>query len=60
MFSEAPCRPTVAVSDKEKAKAFYGDTLGLPLHDAGFIARGLEVDRSRDAVRIPARLTGVE
>jgi len=33
MFSDAPCRPTVAVADLEKAKAFYGGTLGLPLHE---------------------------
>ena len=33
MLSDSPCRPTIAVSDKERARAFYGDTLGLPLHE---------------------------
>jgi catechol 2,3-dioxygenase-like lactoylglutathione lyase family enzyme len=33
MLSDSPCRPTIAVSDKEMARAFYGDTLGLPLHE---------------------------
>jgi catechol 2,3-dioxygenase-like lactoylglutathione lyase family enzyme len=33
MLADAPCRPTIAVSDKEKAKAFYGDTVGLSLVD---------------------------
>src|ERR1700694_2579042 len=29
MLTDAPARPTIAVSDLDKAKAFYGDTLGL-------------------------------
>ena len=29
MLADAPCRPTIAVSDMDKAKAFYGETLGL-------------------------------
>jgi catechol 2,3-dioxygenase-like lactoylglutathione lyase family enzyme len=31
VLADAPCRPTIAVSDKEKAKAFYGEIVGLPL-----------------------------
>jgi catechol 2,3-dioxygenase-like lactoylglutathione lyase family enzyme len=29
MLTDAPARPTIAVSDMDKAKAFYGDALGL-------------------------------
>ena len=29
MLSDAPCSATIAVRDLERAKAFYGDTLGL-------------------------------
>ncbi len=29
LLTDAPCRPTIAVSDKAKAMAFYGDVLGL-------------------------------
>lgn len=35
MLSDAPCRPTIAVSDMDRAKKFYGDTLGLKLLDEG-------------------------
>src|ERR1700694_1415043 len=29
MLTDAPARPTIAVSDLDKAKAFYGESLGL-------------------------------
>src|ERR1700730_621666 len=32
MLTDAPCRPTIAVSDKEKAKRFY-TSIGLTLHE---------------------------
>lgn len=32
MLTDAPCRPTIAVSDKEKAKQFY-TSIGLTLHE---------------------------
>lgn len=33
MLTDAPCRPTIAVADREGAKAFFGQTLGLKLVD---------------------------
>ncbi len=33
MLAQAPCRPTIAVSDIVRAKAFYADTLGLSLKE---------------------------
>ena len=33
MLSDSICRATVAVSDKEKAKGFFGEKLGLKLVD---------------------------
>lgn len=33
ILTKAPCRPTIAVSDKERAKTFFGDTLGFVLVD---------------------------
>ncbi len=29
LLTDAPCRPTIAVSDKAKAMAYYGEVLGL-------------------------------
>lgn len=31
LLTDAPCRPTIAVSDKAKAMAYYGEVLGLTL-----------------------------
>ncbi|MDQ2854059.1 MAG: VOC family protein [Chloroflexota bacterium] len=28
-LNDAPCRPTIAVTDKAKAMAYYGDVLGM-------------------------------
>jgi hypothetical protein len=33
MLLDSPCRPTIALRDKEVARASYGDTLGLPLEE---------------------------
>ena len=33
MLTNAVCRPTVAVSDIERAKKFYGETLGLKMSE---------------------------
>ena len=33
LLTDAPCRPTIAVSDKAKAMAYYGEVLGLTLVD---------------------------
>lgn len=33
LLTDAPCRPTIAVSDKAKAMAYYGGVLGLAFVD---------------------------
>ena len=58
MLTNAPCRATIAVSDKEKAKEFFGDKLGLKLVDENPVGMSYECGQGTFLEVYPTEFAG--